>query len=126
MDKQCEYIKKDGTRCGGYAVTDSDLCINHDPEMKEIKMAAVKKGGSAETYQTLGLQLPPIEVVTASDVVPVIIQLINELRNGEIPSRIATTVGYLLGIALKALEVSDVERRIETFERVILERGKRS
>lgn len=125
MENQCEYIKKNGTRCGGYAVTGSEFCINHDPAMKEAKLAAVKKGGASESYQALDLKLPPIEIVGASDVVPVVIQLINELRSGEIPPRIATSVGYLLGIALKALEISDVEKKIETFERIILERGKR-
>lgn len=78
-----------------------------------------------DSYKKLNLQIEPLEVNSAHDIASSAIQLANELREGRIPVKIATAVGYLLSIALKAYEKSDLEQRIESFERIILERGKR-
>ncbi len=121
--KQCKYNAEDGTKCKGYAITDSQYCLSHDPDKQEERLARAQKGGMAQEYQSLDLQLPPLTVGSAGDIIKASIQLVNELRTGKVPPKIATTIGYLLGIALKAIEVSEVEQRIGTIERVIFERS---
>lgn len=122
MSKQCEFIKQNGDRCGAYAVQSSQYCINHEESMKETKQNAVAKGGSSDGYKTLNLNLEPFEIKNTSDVVIAVVQTINELRSGKLPPKLANTVGYLLGIAIKAFEVSEIDKKIEAIDRVILER----
>lgn len=123
MANLCEFIKGDGEQCGAYAVNGSGFCVSHDPTMREVKLDAVKKGGASEGYQKLNLELPPLTINNSSDVVKATVQTINELRAGTLPPKIANTIGYLLGIALKAFDQSDLTNKLEVIERVILERS---
>ncbi len=113
------------TRCQAYSVEESDFCLSHDPNQKDEKLAAVRKGGQADSYQSLKLSLPAFTIKEPQDVVPAVIQTINELREGKLPPRIANTVGYLLGVALKAFEVAEIDDKIEAIDRIILERKTR-
>jgi hypothetical protein len=123
MANRCEYIKDDGQQCGGFAVDGSVYCINHEPEMKETKLEAVRKGGASENHQYLDIKLCPLSIKRSSDVVEAVIQTINELREGKMSPKAASTIGYLLGIALKAFEQTDLTNRVQVIERVILERS---
>ena len=122
MNKRCIYIKSDTKQCGAYAVQNSQYCINHEDSMKDIKQLAVAKGGASESYQALDLNLPPLTINSSADIVSATVQIINELRTGQLPPKIANTVGYLLGIAIKAFEVSEIDKKLETIDRIILEK----
>ncbi len=115
-------MKTNGKQCGSYAVDNSFFCINHEPAMKEVKEIAVQKGGASEGYQKLNLDLSPLTIHKASDVTTATVQVMNEVRSGILPPKIATTLGYLLGIALKAFEVAELEEKMEVVDRLILER----
>lgn len=121
MQKQCEYINEEtGEQCQGFAL-ESGLCFSHDPERAEEKKAAVLKGG--QTLKKVNLNLPPVSIKTVEDVVSVLEETINLVRSGDIPcSNVANTIGFLAGHMLKALEVSDVEQRVEMIESVMFER----
>lgn len=125
MAQLCEFIKEDGEQCGAYAVANSDYCVSHDPTMREVKLEAVKKGGASESYKTMNIALSPLTINNSSDVVKATIQTINELRTGTLPPKVANTIGYLLGIALKGFEQADLNNRLQVIERVILERSTR-
>lgn len=68
------------------------------------------------------LDLPPVSVKTIQDVVLLIEDTINRVRSGEVPINTGNCLGYLSGIALKALQASDLEKRIEAIETIISER----
>lgn len=126
MSNKCIYLKDNEKQCDAYAQKDSEYCFSHDPEKVEARIERAAKGGGMDSYRKLNLKIEPLEVNSAHDIASGAVQLANELREGKIPVKIATAVGYLLSIALKAYEKSDLEQRIESFERIILERGKRS
>ncbi|MSU44957.1 hypothetical protein EXS45_02145 [Candidatus Nomurabacteria bacterium] len=117
---QCKFIKQDNNRCGANAMQGSELCFTHNPEVSESKHEAVVKGGSSpkKNYNTLA----PVEISDAKSVVKLLATTVNEVRQGEIDLRVANCIGYLSGHLIKALEVSEIESRMETIERVILER----
>ena len=106
-------------------IEDSTFCLSHDPEKEEARLARAQKGGAAEAYQQLDLELDELRVDSVGDIAEASIKLVNELRAGAIPPKIATAIGYLLSIALKAYEKSIIEKRIERFEQIIVERGQR-
>lgn len=122
---KCIYISEDEISCKAFAIADSGFCLSHDPTKKQARVERAKKGGEADSYQSLDLSLQPLQVTNAGDIVIASVQLINEIREGKLPPKIANSIGYLLGIALKAIEISDVEKRVETIERVIVERSRK-
>jgi len=122
MAEQCIFIKKDGKRCGSYPVEGSSYCINHEPRMQEKKLEAVRSGGAATSYEKLSLTLPEMVISNPSDVVGAAVQTVNEVRTGQLPPKVASTIGYLLGIVLKAYEVANLDQRVELIESVLVER----
>ena len=47
---------------------------------------------------------------------------INQVRKGQIDPRVANAVGYLSNILIKALEQTEMEKRIEGLEALVRER----
>lgn len=121
MQKQCEFINSETSeQCKGFAL-ESGLCFSHDPERKEEKQQAVLKGGQAP--KKVILNLPPTSIKTVEDVVTILEETINLVRSGEIPSsNPANTIGFLCSHVLKAIELSQVDNRLDAIDRIILER----
>ena len=101
-------------------MTDSDYCFTHDPNKKEERALAVSKGGMTpkKNYNPL----PPMEISKPQDVILLLGDTINKVRSGKLDVRVANCLGVLSGHLIKAMEVSELESRVETIERVILER----
>ena len=68
--------------------------------------------------------LPPVRLRTAADVLAVLGQQIDAVRNdGRAgPLEKARLVGYLAGIGLKAIETGNLEARVEMLEAVLKQR----
>jgi len=98
----------------------SDYCFTHNPETKIEKHLAVVKGGLAS--KRVKLDLEPLSLKTPQGVAELLEDTINRVRSGEMPPKIANTIGYLAGHTLKALEVSNLDQRVEMVESIILER----
>lgn len=118
--KQCKYIKKNGELCNARPIKGSDYCFSHNPDTKKEKHLAVVKGGL--NSRKVNLDLKPLSIKTAQEVSTLLEDTINGVRGGEIPTRIANTIGYLAGHALKALELAKYADKIETVERILFER----
>lgn len=117
---QCQFIKEDGSQCGAMAMKDSTFCFSHNPDTQEEKQLAVQKGGFAS--KKADLNLIPVDVKTPQQVATLLEDTINRVRSGEVPPNIANTIGYLAGHMLKALEVSNMDERVEMIESILLER----
>ncbi len=120
---QCKFIKSNKKRCNANAIKNSDFCFSHDPAKKEAKKEAVTKGGKSpkKNYNPL----PPVKINDSADVARLLARTINEVRAGAIDLRVANCIGYLSGHLIKALEVSDIENRVEEIEKHIEERSKK-
>jgi hypothetical protein len=68
------------------------------------------------------LALPELVINTPNDVVTAAVQTVNEVRTGQLPPKVASTIGYLLGVVLKAYEVANLDQRVEMIESVLIER----
>ena len=99
---------------------DSQFCFTHNPETKKAKKEAVIRGGKSPKRNRNPLL--PVELTDSKSVASLLARTINEVRVGEIDLRVANCVGYLAGHLIKALEVSDLEKRIEGIEKTIKER----
>lgn len=117
---RCQFIKDNGEQCEAIAMKDATFCFTHNPETQEEKHLAVVKGGENSRKSVLGLE--SIAVQTPQQVVVLLESTINGVRSGEVPPNIANTIGYLAGHMLKALEVFNLDQRLEMVESVMLER----
>jgi len=100
----------------------SDYCFTHNPDTQIEKHLAVVKGGLAS--KKVKLDLEPLSIKSPQEVGRLLEDTINGVRSGEIPPNIANTIGYLAGHALKALEASNLDQRVEMVESILLERKK--
>lgn len=118
---KCSYILTDSRQCGAFAMDDSDFCLNHNPLARDIKIAAVKKGGlSPKKRRSVNLSAMPIQ--SKQDVIPFLISVINEVRTGKIDNKTANALAYIGGMLIKAYELADMEKRLSEIETLVLER----
>jgi len=119
---KCIYTKENNETCKANPMKNSEYCFLHNPEIPaEEKRLVQSKGGKGNVVK-LEDSLPEIKINTADDVVRLLEDTANRVRSGELDIRIANTLAYIAGHLLKALEVTDVSKRIEHFERVIYEK----
>lgn len=121
MAKRCNFIKPNKIQCKAWAMVDSEFCFTHNPKMKKAKKEAVIKGGKSprKNYNPL----PVIELTNTKSVANLLTKVINEVRTGEIELRVANCIGYLTGHLIKALEISELEKRVEEIEKVIKDKN---
>ena len=120
--KKCRHIKSDGRRCQANAMADSEHCFFHDPAKARQRTAARRAGGEKGRAIVLAAETPDAPLDSVGDLVLLLGQTVNQVRRGELDPKIANAVGYLTGILLKALEVGEVERRLEALEQTLSER----
>jgi len=121
--RQCTQIKADGTRCRANAVTGSDYCFAHDPASVAERQAARQAGGRVGKTKVLPPETPDAPLSSASGVVALLGETINQVRRGEVDPRVANCVGYLSTALLRALEVGDLEERLATLEAAVANKG---
>ena len=121
MQVQCKFVNPEtGEKCQGFAL-ESGYCFSHDPAKKEDKLIAVTKGGLAP--KKLKLSLPAVHIETVEDVISVLEETVNAVRGGMIPcSNPTNTIGFLCSHILKAIELSKVDTKLDSIDRIILEK----
>ena len=119
---KCKETKTDGTQCNANAMSDSDYCYMHNPDISdEEKREAKQRGGQARAL-TIANPLPVLPINEPNDAVLLIADTICRVRSGELDVRIANCLGFLSDKLLKAFEVSRLNDRVEIIERVVLEK----
>ncbi len=109
---KCEAKNKSGKPCRAPAAGGTRRCVMHSGRAAELG----RKGGHRRTaYRPDGLE----EIAaprTAGDLRNLLAQSIVEIRSGKLDPRIANCISYLGTGFLKALELSDIEKRVERLE----------
>lgn len=95
-------------------------CTFHDPDNAEVLAEGRSEGGKGRAQvppgKTLGEHEPDIGLSTKADFLTAMATTINQVRRGQIGTETARTVGYLAGVALKALDDSGVDERVTQLE----------
>lgn len=118
--KRCQALNRRGEPCGGYAGAGSVFCFSHDPARAAERKAARSRGGRARHGRRLGAGGgAPVEIENVADVVRLVERAINDLLILENSVQRSRTLGYLAGVAIKALEIGDLEARLSEIERVL-------
>lgn len=98
----------------------NDYCFTHNPEVQGDKKLAVLKGGLA--LKKNERQLEPVKVRTIEDVLTLVEDTINRIRTEPMTHQKANSIGFLANIALKVLEVGELDDKLELINSLILQR----
>ena len=97
-----------------------------DPEKRQAYQREYKRMQRAGSGQTPGQTLVPLpfRLKTAQDVLALIEEQVNAVRDEPEAGTLekARCIGYLAGIALKAVEAADLSARLEAVEQVLRRR----
>lgn len=113
---ECQVMTKRGKVCRAAALKGSDYCYMHSPERAGERAAARRLGGQHRGSHALEASSLPAKVRTVEDVLAVLDYTREELAaldNG-IPR--ARALIALAGSYLQALEVGELEARLEALE----------
>lgn len=119
---KCQFVKPDDNECKANAMRDAEFCYLHNPKISEDEKYFSQSRGGKGNKHTLQVPLEPIKVKNPSDVVVLLEDTINKVRSGELDLRTANCIGYLSGHITKALEIANIEKRIEIIERAVLKK----
>lgn len=114
--KNCIYKKEDDSVCQAKALHDDEFCFWHSEKSKEQREKAIHDGGNSLKRNYTNDEM---DISTTNDVIELLVKTINELRQNKTSTKIASTVGYLSGILLKAIEQTSLEKRLEVIEYVL-------
>ncbi len=115
MNTACKFVKPNGEPCQAKCMTNSDYCYWHSPDVATKRAEARKKGGR---NRLAGKQSNHgrYSIKTVDAVLKALEDALNDAINLENSHARARTIGYLCQISLKALEVGELERRLEALE----------
>ncbi|MBU4210694.1 hypothetical protein KKC08_05100 [Patescibacteria group bacterium] len=105
-----------GKRCQANAMKDSDYCYFHNPDITANEKRSVQVKGGQNRRVVVSSPLPQIKIEKVEDVTKLLVDTINEVRDGRLDCRVANTIGFLTGMVLKSFEVSVLEKRIDKIE----------
>ena len=98
-------------------------CFIHNPDVSVDEKRDIQARGGKANIVTVAEPLPPVKILEADDVVNLIADTINKVRAGEMDIRVANCLGVLSGQLIKAIELSNNDKRLAVIERVIYRQG---
>jgi hypothetical protein len=111
---QCQKKKRDGKQCRARALSDKEHCALHAEPGRAKELGS--KGGRRRTVYRPDALKEFAAPKTAADVGDLLAESIIEIRAGKLDPKVANALGYLGTSLLRALEVADVERRLDLLE----------
>ena len=100
----------------------SEFCYLHNPAISEEEKKDARSRGGKENQITVRAPLPPLKLGSAKDVIVLLEDTINGVRNGELDVRVANCLGFLTDKLLKAYEVAELNDKVEAMERFLEKR----
>jgi hypothetical protein len=95
------------------------FCFWHDPDRLQDRAAARRRGGQARHGRSVTADNAPADIGSLGDVVTLVNRAINDTLTLENSVARNRTLGYLAGVAITALQRSEVEQRLADLESVV-------
>lgn len=113
---KCTHLKENGDTCGAQSMIGSKFCFSHNPDCKDQKLEAVRRGGLHKPDKD-ERPLAPLPAKSVEDIRNLIEDTVNRIRTEPLTHQKANSIGYLLNITINAIEVAEVEKRLEALEK---------
>ncbi len=119
---KCKYIKSNKKRCDSNALNGDKYCFWHSDNINDAEKQKARITGGKSNISKITNPLPPMEINEPDDVVNLLADTIERVRNGEMDVKIANCLGFLSSHLIKALELSNLKNKVEAIEKVFYER----
>jgi len=116
--RKCKAIRKDGKRCRAYAISGSDYCMAHDPSLAAKRRQWRRAGGRVKGEKNRIVE-EATRLKRPRDVQQMLAVTAEKLERGEIDPRTANALGRVASLLLKAMELTNIDERIERLERTM-------
>jgi hypothetical protein len=114
MSKRCSAKNRSGKRCGAWSAAGRDKCVLHlDPDLA-AKMGS--KHGHRKAHPLHSDVVPMEPPKTAAEVRDVLAMTMAQVHDRKMDTKTASTLAYLATSLLRAIEVSDIEKRLDALE----------
>ncbi len=117
MQEQCNGVNKQGERCNGKALPDSEFCIAHDPKKVIAIAEARRRGGQARGNRSRAKRELEGAAMTASELGGILALTIRHILAGEQTPGVGQAIAALSRASLEAGKSSDLEERMSQIER---------
>jgi hypothetical protein len=115
-DSRCKADAKSGTPCRA-AATSGGLCFFHANPNKASELGRI---GGRSKRQAVAENAHPLPILNnAIAVRDTVARLIVDVYSGKLHPRIAAGLAPLLNLQLRALETTDLERRVRKLEKLL-------
>lgn len=116
--KKCIFVNDKGQRCNSFKMRNNEFCYLHNPSIPNLEKQRIrKKGGKAKLLVVkTGEAHTDIKLNTPKRVAEFYSLLINSVMGGKMDLRVASGLAYVCSGLLKALELCDIEQRLEKIE----------
>jgi hypothetical protein len=111
---ECQHKKRDGKRCKAPALTGQTSCAMHAHPGRAAELG--RRGGSRRAVYNPDDLRDFAAPRTAADLRDLLAESIIEIRAGKLDPKVANALGYLGTSYLRALELSDIENRLNVLE----------
>jgi hypothetical protein len=118
VDRHCKAKAKSGKRCKA-AATDGGLCFFHANPNKASELGRI--GGRSKRHIPAENAEPLARLDNGIAVRDTVDRLIAGVYSGKVQPRIAASLAPLLNLQMRAIEASDLERRLAELEKRLAE-----
>ena len=115
-DLRCQGQTKAGKPCGA-AATSGGLCFFHANPNKAAELGRI--GGRKKSRLPAEVPGPFPRLDKVSAVQDAVEKLIGDVYAGKLPPRVAAGLAPLLNLQLRAVEATNLERRLEKVEKLL-------
>lgn len=128
VNKRCIFIKENGKQCNSIPMKNSAFCYFHNPEMEAERLESKRNGGKrkiivvSENVNSKLLNNLPFKLRNAKQISKFYEMLINETLAGNLDLRVSTGLSYILSGLLKAIEMTEIETKINNIENLLTEK----
>ena len=118
---KCSYKKKNKDTCKNNALKNDKYCYWHSGKISEAEKNMNRSNGGKQKQIKCNSDFPEYELKNIADVLKLNTVLINSVLQNKIDLRIATGIGYMLNLQMKAIELVSIEGKLFKMEDIIIE-----
>ena len=118
---KCQFKKKNNQSCKNNSLKNDKYCYWHSSKVTEAEKNLNRSNGGKNKIIKCNSDFPEFELNNITDVCKLNASMVNSVLQNKIDLRIATGIGYLLNLQMKAIELHSIESKLFKMEDIIIE-----
>ena len=118
---KCRFKKSNKETCKNNSLHNDKYCYWHSKKITEAEKNLNRSNGGKQKIIKCTGDFPEYELNNIAEVCKLNTVLINSVLQNKIDLRIATGIGYMLNLQIKAIELVSIESKLFKMEDIIIE-----